>query len=70
MKQEVKTLDDKILDISIEEFDILNNKYIFSKEYQKRKRKMWKEYPKMVYATMVAVIIDKEQICDYNDCSS
>ncbi|MDE6853087.1 MAG: hypothetical protein K2J67_11505 [Lachnospiraceae bacterium] len=50
MKQEVKTLDDKTLDISIEEFDALDGNHTFSKEYQKRKRKIWKEYRRTVYA--------------------
>lgn len=50
MKQEVKNFDEKDFDISVEEFDALDGKHTFSREYQRRKRKMWKEYRKTVYA--------------------
>ncbi len=49
MKQEVNNTDDKMLDISIEEFDALDGKHRFSKEYQRQKRRMWREYRKTVY---------------------
>lgn len=51
MKQEVKNSDNKMLTISIEEFDTLNGNHRFSKEYQRQKRKMWKEYRKRVYGS-------------------
>lgn len=50
MKQEVKNLDEKTFDISIEEFDVLDGTHTFSREYQRKKRKMWKQYKKEVYA--------------------
>lgn len=51
MKQEVNNSDNKMFDISIEEFDALDGKHKFSKEYQRQKRKMWREYRKSVYGS-------------------
>lgn len=51
MKQEVNNTDNKMLTISIEEFDALDGKHKFSKEYQRQKRKMRNEYRKSVYGS-------------------
>lgn len=51
MKQEVNNTKDKMPDISIEEFDALDGKHKFSREYQRQKRKMWREYRKEVYGS-------------------
>lgn len=55
MKQEVKNMEKKTLDISIEEFDALDGTHKFSRKYQKQKRKMWKEYRKSVYGSSINI---------------
>lgn len=48
MQQNVTYFDPTSFDISIEEFDALQEKHKFSKEYKKRKRKMLNEYRRSI----------------------
>ena len=51
MKQNMSYLDETTIDISIEDFDALDEKHIFSDEYKKNKKKMLKEYRQSILTT-------------------
>ena len=41
----------ELYDISIEEFDKMNEKHVFSEKYKKNKQKMLKDYRKSVWSS-------------------